>query len=72
MANKTRKMDKELEFLAPKVACIARKSVSLVKKVIRDERRNDHILDTYMELKETIDEKENELLRAVKELVPFK
>jgi hypothetical protein len=71
MNKKTRNRDSERAALTPKVARITGYSEELVKKVIRDERQNELILNTYMDLKETLNERENYLLAAVKNLIPF-
>ena len=68
---KTRNRDSERAALVPKVANITGYSEETVKKVIRDERKNELILSTYMDLQETLRTRENYLLIAVKNLIPF-
>lgn len=71
MAEKKYKRDIERACIVEKVANITGYKKDTVRKVIRDERKNETILTAYMEIKESLTATENSLLKAVKEAVPF-
>lgn len=72
-SNKTIVRDSEKSFIVKKVADLHKVTPRYVNYILDGERTNDEILMTYMELQEGINSlvEENELLLAVKKLIPF-
>lgn len=69
---KTRKRDTERAARIIKTARIAGVSEKSVRRVLNGEQENEYVLDVYMALAEEDEKIENELIEAVKELIPFK
>lgn len=72
-SNKTTVRDPEKIFLVNKVAFLHKVSPRYVNYILAGMRNNDEIFMTYMDLQEGIKTlvEENELLLAVKKLVPL-
>lgn len=67
---KTKHRDAENAAIVKRVADIHGVSTRYVNMVRNGERNNESVLNSYMELKETLNEN-TAMLKAVNELVPF-
>jgi len=72
-SDKTIVRDSEKSFIVKKVAELHKVTPRYVNYILEGERSNDEIFMTYMDLQEGINAliQENELLLAVKKLIPF-